>query len=47
MGGEFKWGELENVADIIGVEDIEALAAGLMVISAHVSELRAKEQNRK
>lgn len=47
MGGEIKWGDLEHVAGLIGVEDFEALADGLLVVSAHVSEMRAKEQNRK
>jgi len=47
MGGETKWNELEYVAEVIGVDDVEMLAAGLMIIAAHVSELRAKEQNRK
>lgn len=47
MGGEVKWSELEHVAEIIGVDDVEMLAAGLVIIAAHVSELRAKEQNRK
>lgn len=47
MAGEAKWHELEHVAELLGVEDVEELAAGIIIIAAHVSELRAKEQNRK
>lgn len=47
MDGTISWDALEHVAEFVGVDDLEELVEGLMVISAHVSEMRAKQQNRK